>query len=135
MEEWKTIPECPDYAVSNQGRVKRVTTIPPSCKPGGRGFYPAIIKPRPAGRDRGYLQVSLRHEGEAYPLLVHILVAKAFIPNPENKPTVNHNDGNKTHNVVDNLSWATYHEQTEHAVQHTLIVRDSLTGRFAQKAG
>ena len=46
---------------------------------------------------------------------IHILVAKAFIPNPENKPTVNHENGNKFDNCISNLSWATYKENNEHA--------------------
>jgi hypothetical protein len=47
----------------------------------------------------------------------HIFVAQAWIPNPENKPTVNHIDGNKKNNCIENLEWATYEEQQEHAVR------------------
>lgn len=59
-------------------------------------------------------------EGGNKAFRVHILVAQSFIDNPENKPTVNHIDGNKSNNHVDNLEWATNKEQMEHAVENGL---------------
>lgn len=68
---------------------------------------------------RGYFAVGLRiyKNGRSIQTLhkVHRLVAQHFIPNPENKPTVNHIDGNKQNNIVTNLEWATVAENTRHA--------------------
>lgn len=65
----------------------------------------------------GYLGISLCFNGRQYRCFAHRLVAKAFIPNPENKPEVNHIDGNKTNNNVDNLEWVTRQENAIHAIQ------------------
>ena len=62
----------------------------------------------------GYLQVTLSKDNKATKFSVHRLVATAFIPNPDNKPTVNHIDEDKTNNYVENLEWATNGEQVHH---------------------
>lgn len=63
----------------------------------------------------GYLVYSLHKDGVHIKILVHRLVAKTFIPNPENKPEVNHLDGNKENNHVSNLEWATPSENMKHS--------------------
>lgn len=68
----------------------------------------------------GYLRVTLRLNGKPRYLSVHRLIAEAFIPNPDNKPQVNHKDGVKSHNYVDNLEWATVKENIVHAWSHGL---------------
>jgi len=56
---------------------------------------------------RGYLRVKLSNDSVAKEIRVHRLVALHYIPNPENKPEINHIDGDKTNNSVENLEWAT----------------------------
>lgn len=69
----------------------------------------------------GYLNVCLRKDGKARVLKVHRLVAEAFLPNPGNKPQVNHKDGDKTNNCVQNLEWATASENVQHAVRNGFL--------------
>ena len=61
----------------------------------------------------GYYKVSLCSNSKYKQFFIHRLVAIAFIPNPENKPTVDHIDGDIKNNNINNLRWATYYEQTE----------------------
>ena len=63
--------------------------------------------------------------------MIHRLVAAAFIPNPDAKPSVNHIDGNKENNIVTNLEWATYSENTNHALRLGLNQNIGQTATFA----
>lgn len=62
----------------------------------------------------GYCQVALYKKGKCKKKAVHRLVGKAFVPNPENKPQINHKDGNKTNNHYKNIEWATAEENQQH---------------------
>lgn len=70
----------------------------------------------------GYPSVMIWKNNKGTFKAVHRFVAEAFIPNPENKPCVNHIDGNKANNKVDNLEWVTYSENTLHALELGLKV-------------
>lgn len=73
-----------------------------------------VVKPQPNGK--GYLRVSIGGKLQ----FVHRLVAEKYIPNPQNKEQVNHKDGNKWNNSVDNLEWTTNDENRKHAVKNRL---------------
>lgn len=79
---------------------------------------PHLIKPF-EDRD-GYLCVRLTKDGTKRQYRIHRLVAETFLFNRDNKPTVNHKDGNKHNNCIDNLEWATYCEQIRHVVDNNL---------------
>lgn len=70
---------------------------------------------------KGYLQVNLTKNRQSKTSSVHRLVATAFIQNPKNKPEVNHIDGNKQNNKIDNLEWVTSSENTIHAIKTGLV--------------
>ena len=101
-EVWKKIHPFTEYSVSNLGRIRNDVTG-------------TIRKPQKVGRysksGNSYLAVVLHNKH----LKVHRLVAEAFIPNPNNKPQVNHIDGNKENNCVNNLEWCTNRENVLHS--------------------
>lgn len=74
----------------------------------------------------GYLRVKLCRNGDDDLYYIHRLVAETYIPNPENKPMVNHIDGNKTNNRVENLEWVTRIENYIHAFEHGLYPRNRI---------
>lgn len=77
-----------------------------------------FLKP---GVVRGYLQITLSKNGVKTQCCIHRLVATAYIPNPENKPQVNHKDENKLNNCVDNLEWMTNKENTNYGTRNERI--------------
>ena len=99
-EYWKPVAGYEDlYEVSDLGRVK-----------GPKG----IVKPKPT--NNGYVRTELWCKGVRERPSIHRLVAKIFVPNPENKPQVNHIDGDRLNNAAANLEWCTAQENSIHAV-------------------
>ena len=70
--------------------------------------------------NKGYVAVQLKRDKKRYHKLVHRLVAETYIPNPNNKPQVNHINGNKTDNRVGNLEWVTAEENVNHRQKNGL---------------
>ncbi len=115
-EIWKDIEGYEGYyQVSNLGRVRSLTREV-RCGNSIRVFRERIRKPQIMSK--GYYQLALLKNGKDKRFLIHRLVAYAFIPNPENKTEVNHINGVKTDNNVENLEWVTSRENSIHAV-HT----------------
>lgn len=114
------------YQVSNIGRVRSIVT--------NHGAYQEKIKPTAIRSETcAYLYVQLSIKGKPHHEAVHRAVAKAFVPNPDNKPMVNHLDGNKLNNNACNLEWVTCSENHLHAFTNGLRnsdgVRESLIGK------
>lgn len=99
MEVWKEVPGYEGlYQVSDKGRLR-----------GPRGDLK-----KPSRNYNGYLRVNLYKHGEYHQKCLHVLVALAFIPNPENKPEVNHINGKRHDCRAANLEWCTRAENQQH---------------------
>lgn len=104
-ELWKDIKGLENqYQISSYGRVIRISKY---------GLKSFSLGSKDA---HGYITVTIK--GKIFK--IHRLVAEAFLPNPENKKTVNHKNGCKTHNHISNLEWATQSENNKHAFDNGL---------------
>ena len=109
-EIWKPI-EGTRYEVSNTGKIRSL-----DYKRSGK-----IRELKPAADPKGYMKTMLLINGKNKTVKVHRLVAKAFIPNPDNLPQVNHKDGDKRNNCVENLEWITNYDNAHHAMENGLF--------------
>lgn len=95
IEGWVAIQDFPSYMINRSGDILSTLTN-------------KVLKP--AKHKSGYVLVSLRKEGKSYTQKLHRLIAKAFIPNPENKPFIDHINGIRDDNRIENLRWCTNQE-------------------------
>lgn len=117
-EEWKDISGYEGkYMISNLGRVKSL--------PNRDRNSIMILSPYENGIE--YKMVDLIKDGHQKHARVHRLVAKAFIDNPEDKPYINHKDGNRRNNIISNLEWCTQKENVRHA-HVTGLIKHKLSG-------
>ena len=104
-EKWKIIEEFPKYLISNEGRIKILSTLEDKK---------VFVK------DDGYIATTLGNGKQNY-RYVHRLVAEAFVKNKHNKPQVNHINGIKGDNRAENLEWVTPSENIRHAIDTGLL--------------
>ena len=111
-EQWKIIEGTENrYEISNTGKIRSL-----NYKNTGE-----TRELKPAPDPKGYLRTMILMGGKYKTVKIHRLVASAFIPNPEGKPQVNHKDGNKENNCVDNLEWSTNIANAHHAINNGLF--------------
>jgi len=104
------------YEVSSMGNVRRVLT---------NKYRP--LKPFV---DTRYVCVNIYLNGKAVKCLVHRLVATAFLDNPDNKPQVNHKDGDHTNNNISNLEWVTSSENVHATIEEAVAARDEASKKL-----
>ena len=121
QEEWRDT-EFWGYQISNLGNVRSIDRFQTNSD-GKTYHYKAKYLHPVASKGRnndGYMIINLRQRGKSNTVTVHSLVAKAFLENPNNLPVINHIDGNKRNNCVDNLEYTTYAYNNIHALNNNL---------------
>lgn len=125
IEEWRPVVGFEGlYEVSSLGRIK---TLSKTVVRKGvcYNFKEKILKPQSYGN--GYLKIGLHNNGHTKFLFVHRIVAQAFIPNPENKPCIDHINTIRNDNRVENLKWCTPKENRNNPITYQKTL-DSLKG-------
>jgi hypothetical protein len=113
------------YKVSNLGRVKCLERIVDFGTQKRKVKENILVN---GNHNMGYKTVVLSFKSRYQTMLVHRLVAESFITNPESKPFINHKDGNKHNNHVENLEWVTRRENEDHAMQNGLKPKGQRNG-------
>lgn len=119
-EDWKIIEDFPNYKISPKGEVYNVNTNRILKQKINRG---------------GYFCISLSDNKVRKQFLVHKLVAICYLEYSDEKPIINHKDGDKTNNCIENLEWCTYSENTKHAIRTGLRTFESKKLKTTDKEG
>lgn len=128
-ECWKDIPEYKGvYQASTLGRIRSIPRYTYDRMGRIQVQKGCILRQYPTGKYRNYRKVMLWKDNKYKNVPVHRLVAAAFVPNPENKPSVDHIDRNPSNNEASNLRWATYEEQSRNSSVpvHIRCIEDNL---------
>jgi NUMOD4 motif/HNH endonuclease len=128
-EIWKPVPGYEgSYEVSNEGRIRSLAREVPRLGTGKKTIHAKIMTPQ---KNRGgYLQVVLRSDGKSKMNRIHRIVLSSF-DRPRDDMDVNHKDGNKENNRLDNLEWATRSENIAHGYR-VLGRKSAFSGRFGK---
>lgn len=127
FEEWRPVEGYEGlYEVSNLGRVKSLERIDSGGVRRG-GHFMSFTSDK-----GGYLRCKLTKNGNYKLMLVHRLVAKAFIPNPNNYPCINHKDEDPTNNCVENLEWCTYSYNINYGNRKAKVKEKELNGPLSK---
>lgn len=124
-EEWRIIDDFPNYMISNFGNIKRISRT--MSRKGFPYTLPEKIL-KSYNSFSSYNMIKLHNKEGFKSYLIHRLVAKAFIDNPRCLPFVNHIDGNKLNNNVNNLEWVDHRENSCHNKQLKNISSSKFTG-------
>lgn len=120
MEIWKDVKGTDsNYQISNEGRVKSIDRVIQTSN-NSRHYETHMLKPYL--NTAGYWMVTIKINGEWKKCRVHRLLAEAWIPNPDNKPCIDHINGNRSDNRIENLRWCTYKENSNFAIAHDRLV-------------
>lgn len=118
-EIWKDVPNWSRYQASNLGNIRSKNHYPKYKDGRVRMIRGKVLKQ--TSNNVNALYVTLCNDETQLKQLVHRVVAETFLPNPDNKPEVNHIDGDRENNKLYNLEWVTGCENVEHAMENNLI--------------
>lgn len=110
-EVWRSVPEIPSAEADLYGNIRMLDGV--VCDENGTRFIKSGVR-KQCDNGTGYLYASVFVDGKWRMKYVHRLVAKAFIPNPNNYPEINHLSGDKTDNSITNLEWCTHQYNIEY---------------------